>query len=190
MNKKRHKRRWFGMKIWSQTWRQGFWLTLFAALLGLLVNQSRTDPIALFADWSIEARLMENPGEFALVSLEEAGRLCASNQAVFIDSRSTEAYRQGHILCAENLPWEAMYEHMDRITAGIPMEATIIVYCDGEDCMLSEYVARELFYMGYDHVKVLINGWTKWLEAGLPVGPRDENDTTITAFKRGLTNDD
>ena len=178
------------VRIWFLAWRQGVHISLLAALLGLLVNEFRPDRIALFADWSIEARIMENPGEFTLVSLEEARRLCASSRAVFIDSRSPEAYRQGHILCAENLPWEAMYEHMDRITAGIPMDATIIVYCDGEDCMLSEYVARELFYMGYDHVKVLVNGWTKWLEAGLPVGPEDEDDTVITAFKRGLTNDD
>ena len=156
------------------------WITLFAALLGLLVNQFRSDPIALFADWSIEARLAENPGEFMLVTLEEARRLCASKKAVFIDARTSEAYRQGHILCAQNLPWETMEEHMDRATAEIPPEETIIVYCDGEDCMLSEYVARELFYRGYYHVKVLVNGWTKWLEAGLPIGPENGNDKTIT----------
>jgi 3-mercaptopyruvate sulfurtransferase SseA len=186
MDTKRQKRKGVDLKIWAQTWRQGVWLILIAALPGLLVNEFRPDRIALFADWSIEARVMENPGEFTLVSLEEARRLCASNQAVFIDSRSPEAYRQGHILCAENLPWEAMYEHMDRITSGIPLEATIIVYCDGEDCMLSEYVARELFYMGYDHVKILVNGWTKWLEAGLPTGPEGEDDSAVTALKRGL----
>jgi rhodanese-related sulfurtransferase len=167
-----------GMRIWFHTSRQGIWIVLLAMLLGLLVNQFRSDGVALFADWSTEARLAENPGEFSLVSLEEARKLCGSKKAVFVDARTSEAYRQGHILCAQNLPWETMEEHMDRMTADIPPEETIIVYCDGEDCMLSEYVARELFYRGYDKVKVLVNGWTKWLEAGLPIGPESGNGTT------------
>jgi rhodanese-related sulfurtransferase len=169
-----------GMRIWFHTSRQGIWILLLAMLLGLGVNEFRSDGVALFADWSIEAGLAENPGEFALVSLEEARKLCASKKAVFIDARTFEAYRQGHILCAQNLPWETMEELMDGVTAQIPLDETIIVYCDGEDCMLSEYVARELFYRGYEHVKVLVNGWTKWLEAGLPIGPESGDDTAIT----------
>jgi rhodanese-related sulfurtransferase len=156
------------------------WMMLVATLLGLLVNELRSDRIALFADWSIEARLADNPGEFTLVSLEEAKRLFSSKQAVFIDARSPEDYRQGHILWAQNLPWETLEEHMDETAAEIPLEQTIVVYCDGEDCMLSEYVASELFYRGYDHVKVLVNGWTKWLEAGLPIGPQSGDDEKIT----------
>jgi 3-mercaptopyruvate sulfurtransferase SseA len=169
-----------GMRIWFHTSRQGIWIVLLAVLFGLLVNQFRSDGVALFADWSIEARLAETPGEFTLVSLEEARNLCGSKKAVFVDARTSEDYRQGHILCAQNLPWESMEEHLDRVAASIPPEEIIIVYCDGEDCMLSEYVARELFYRGYDHVKVLVNGWTRWLEAGLPVGPEDGDDEMIT----------
>ncbi|MBN2031812.1 MAG: rhodanese-like domain-containing protein [Deltaproteobacteria bacterium] len=168
------------MRIWFHSWRQGIWIFLIAMLLGLGFNELRSDGVALFADWSTEARLAEDPGEFTLVSLEEARMLCSMKNAVFVDARTSEAYRQGHILCAQNLPWESMEEHMDRITAGIPLEETIIVYCDGEDCMLSEYVARELFYRGYDNIKVLVNGWTKWLEAGLPIGPESVDDTTIS----------
>jgi len=168
-----------GMRIWFHSWRQGIWILLIAVLLGLGFNEFRPNGVALFADWSTEARLAENPGEFTLVSLEEARKLCSMKNAVFIDARTSEAYRQGHILCAQNLPWESMDEFMDRATAEIPLDETIIVYCDGEDCMLSEYVARELFYRGYDHVKVLVNGWTKWLEAGLPIGPANGDDPSI-----------
>jgi rhodanese-related sulfurtransferase len=170
----------FDINTWSHPWRQSISILLLAALLGLLFNEFRSDGVALFADWSIEARIADNPGEFTLVSLEEAKKLFSSKQAIFIDARSPEDYRRGHILWAQNLPWESMEEHVDRVTAGIPPEANIIVYCDGEDCMLSEYVARDLFYMGYDHVKVLVNGWTKWLDGGLPVGPQDSIDENIT----------
>jgi rhodanese-related sulfurtransferase len=167
------------MKRSFRPWRQAMWMILVATLLGLLVNELRSDRISLFADWSIEARLADNPGEFKLLNLEEAEKLFSSKQAVFIDARSPEDYRRGHILWAQNLPWETMEAHMDEIAAEIPLEQTIIVYCDGEDCMLSEYVARELFYWGYDHVKVLVNGWTKWLEAGLPIGPQSGDDEKI-----------
>ena len=34
---------------------------------------------------------------------------------------------------------------------------------------LSEYLAKELLSIGYKKVQVLLNGWTRWQEAGLPV---------------------
>lgn len=173
------KKRRFEMTKRALPWRQAAWIIVLASVLGVCINQFRPDRLPLFADWSLQARLMDSADEFMLVSLEVAKRLCASKKAVFIDARSPEAYRQGHILCAQNLPWETKDEYMELITAGIPLEETIIIYCDGEDCMLSEYVARELFYRGYDHVKVLANGWTRWLEAGLPTGPENGKDSTI-----------
>ena len=158
------------MKRWLRPWRQWMWMILFAALLGLVVNEFRTDRLVLFADWSIEARLAEKLGEFSLASLDEAQKLFYLKRAVFVDARPPEAYRGGHIFGARNLAWGTAEDRVGAITAGIPPEAIIIVYCDGEDCMLSEYVARDLFYRGYDHVKVFVNGWTKWVEAGLPIG--------------------
>jgi 3-mercaptopyruvate sulfurtransferase SseA len=50
-----------------------------------------------------------------------------------------------------------------------------VTYCDGETCSLSEDLAKELMAMGYKQVKVLLNGWTRWNEAGLPVEKGDKS---------------
>jgi len=46
---------------------------------------------------------------------------------------------------------------------------TLVTYCDGEDCALSHDLAMFLKDLGYGDVRVLVNGWTVWQDAGLPV---------------------
>ena len=153
-------------------------IILLSFALGLLMNQARSDTLSLVADWSPEARLTENSGESLIISLEEARALCSDKDAVFLDARSPEDYVQGHIRCAQNIPWQSFDEYIDRVFETIPDNAWIVTYCDGEHCSLSEDLAKELLSMGYENVKVLLNGWTRWLEAGLPVekGHEDHSD--------------
>lgn len=158
-------------KTWQAIWQSGFILIL-AALAGLLMNQARSNTLPLVADWSPEARLTADSGQSLVISLEEAKALCSDKDAVFLDARSPELYNQGHIQCALNIPWQSFDEYIDRVFETIPDNAWIVTYCDGEHCSLSEDLAKELFSMGYEKVKVLLNGWTRWLEAGLPVEKR------------------
>ncbi len=162
-----------GGKAWRAFWQSGL-IFVLAAVAGLLINQARSNTLPLVADWSPEARLTENSGESLIISLEEAKALCSDKDAVFLDARSPEDYAQGHIRCALNIPWQAFDEYIDRVWDKIPDNAWIVTYCDGEHCSLSEDLAKELLSMGYENVKVLLNGWTRWLGAGLPVGKRHE----------------
>ena len=149
-----------------------FWQTgsivLLAAILAFMVNQIRSDRLPLVADFSPEARMAPESGESMLISFEEAMELCLSKKAIFLDARSRELYEQAHILYARNLSWEAVDEYFDAVMADIPRDALIITYCDGETCTQSKDLALELFYRGYENVRVLVNGWSKWVEAGLP----------------------
>jgi rhodanese-related sulfurtransferase len=154
--------------------RQSILLFGIAAAAGLLVNAMRPSALPVVADWSPEARLKTDRGKSMVITLEEARKLCASQQAVFVDARSPEAYREGHILCARNLPLNDADRYMDSFTADVPLEEMIIAYCDGVNCSLSEDLAKELNFRGYDNVKVLVNGWTRWVEAGLPVEGGDK----------------
>jgi len=144
-------------------------IILIASTLGFLVNQLRSDGLSLIGDWSPEARLTASSGESMVISLEEAREMCSDKEAVFLDARSPEDYARGHIRCAQNIPWQSFDEYMDRVFEMIPDNAWIVTYCDGEQCSLSEDLAKELLSMGYQKVKVLLNGWTRWLEAGLHV---------------------
>jgi len=70
-------------------------------------------------------------------------------------------------------PWDVFRNGTDRqfieATKDISPDATIITYCDGETCNLSHNLALFLLDMGFSNVRVLINGWTVWLEGNLPV---------------------
>jgi len=149
-------------------WQMGT-IVLLAVTIGVIFNQIRPGRLRLVADWSVEAQLAQELGQNMLISLEEARELCSSKRAIFFDTRPRELYEQAHIPCARNLPREAMDEYFDRVMGNIPQDALIIAYCDGESCALSKDLALELFYRGYDNVRVLVNGWSLWVEHQLPV---------------------
>lgn len=156
-------------KVWRAPWQSGVILVL-AVAMGLLLNPLRSEPLPMVADWSPEERLKTAAGESLIVSLEEARSLCMEEDAVFLDARSPEEYARGHIRCAQNVPWQSFDAYIDRVWGRFPDDAWIVTYCDGEQCSLSEDLAQELMAMGYRNVKVLLNGWTRWREAGLPTG--------------------
>ena len=158
-------------KAWRAIWQSGL-IFILAAVAGLLMNQARSNTLPLVAAWSPETRLTADSGENMVVSLDEARNLCLDKKAIFLDARSPEDYARGHIRCAQNIPWQSFDEYIDRVFETIPDNAWIVIYCDGEHCSLSEDLAKELLSMGYENVKVLLNGWTRWLEAGLPVAKR------------------
>jgi rhodanese-related sulfurtransferase len=154
-------------------WKRIVWQTivmLFAAsTVALFTNSIRNDQVSLVADWSSEARLKLESGESMLIPLEEAYQRCASGEAVFLDARSPDLYQLGHILCARSLPWETVEAQYGTAMEGVTQDCLIVAYCDGEHCSLSESLARQLLDMGYQNVRVLVNGWTRWVNAGLPI---------------------
>ncbi|GAI34065.1 unnamed protein product [marine sediment metagenome] len=154
---------------WFQMIRQSSGILLIVVVIGLVVNQIRSDRLPLVADWSPEARLTLESGESMVISIEEARELCSSQSATFLDARSSELYEHGHILCARNLPWNAVDEHFDTVMADIHQDALLIAYCDGENCAESKDLALELSYRGYENVRVLVDGWSLWVEQHLPV---------------------
>jgi rhodanese-related sulfurtransferase len=157
------------LRIWRQAvWQAGLILVV-AAVAALTVNHYRPDGLPLVADWSAEARLAQDSGGSLVIPLEEARDLFSGSQAIFLDARSPEFYELGHIAGARNLPWEEFAQHYPQVVADIPKDATLITYCDGEGCQLSEELALALLTEGYANVRVLVNGWSRWTGAGLPV---------------------
>ncbi|MBW2042891.1 MAG: rhodanese-like domain-containing protein [Deltaproteobacteria bacterium] len=105
-----------------------------------------------------------------VVGLEEARKLHETQKAIFVDARSESLYREGHIQGALNIPWQEVDRYFVEVMERLDPEKTIITYCDGETCELSHELALFLQEMGFQSVRVLVNGWTVWKEAGLPVG--------------------
>jgi len=160
-----------------------FWQTgaiiFLAVALGIVVNEIRSDRLPLVADWSVEAQLNVESGQNITISLDRAKGSFFSQKAVFLDSRPPEHYELGHIQGARNLPWEGVERYFDTVMADIPQDVLIITYCDGISCTWSKDLALELFFRGYDNVRVLVNGWSLWVEHQLPI-----DKGTVTSLER------
>jgi rhodanese-related sulfurtransferase len=140
-----------------------------AAILSLAFNSARTDSIALIGDWSVDARLTTLTGERLDISLQEAEELFYRQSGVFLDARSADDYAKGHIQGARNLPWQNVDQFFMGITEDLDPQAPIVTYCDGETCSLSHDLTVFLKDMGFMNVRVLVNGWSVWQAAGLPI---------------------
>jgi rhodanese-related sulfurtransferase/uncharacterized membrane protein YphA (DoxX/SURF4 family) len=155
---------------WKTPFGQTLALPFLAALLGLLVNQVRSDSIPLLGDWSPEAKITLKFGKNILIPFDEAKDKFLTGAAVFVDARTPELYREGHIQGALNVPLAEFDQMMERVLTDLPEEALIVTYCDGEECDLSAQLALKLRKIGYENVRVLHNGWSVWKSHQLPVG--------------------
>ena len=90
--------------------------------------------------------------------------------AIFADARSDMAYQQGHIEGALHLDPHQFDTWSEQVFSLIDPDAVIITYCDGEHCSLGFALAEKLTWLGYDHVRYLKDGWSRWAAAQLPTG--------------------
>jgi 3-mercaptopyruvate sulfurtransferase SseA len=158
----------------SHPWFQAIWQSMailtIAVGIGLSVNFLRDQKLPLVAD-SSDKGIQINPasgGDDLSISFEDAEALFVDKQAVFLDARSREQYRKGHIEGAKSLPWEDFDRRAPQVMSGIGRDAIIITYCDGESCSLSRELALALMAKGYDRVRVLVDGWKLWQQFNLP----------------------
>ncbi len=81
---------------------------------------------------------------------------------VLLDVRSPEAFANGHVDGAVNLPHKLITE--ERMQA-FPQDSTFVVYCAGPHCNGANKAAVRLARLGYP-VKEMIGGVTGWLDEG------------------------
>jgi rhodanese-related sulfurtransferase len=150
-------------------------LFALAVFFGFSFNQFRDSRLPLFEDWSMEARLITPSGERLDISLIEAKNLFFQQAAIMIDARPNDDYEKGHIKGSRSLPWHEVDRKLMEVTKDIPVDTPIITYCDGETCELSHNLANFLIDLGYNNVRILVNGWTKWQNADLPIDKEDSD---------------
>jgi rhodanese-related sulfurtransferase len=166
-------------KTYRQLFGQAVWqcgvILALAVSLGVSINQFRDNGLPLFVDRSMETSLTMPSGTRPDISLIEAKKLFLQHAAFFIDARPKEDFERGHIKGAKSLPWNEVDNKFMAVTEDIPDEMPIITYCDGEACELSHHLANFLIDLGFKNVRILVNGWTKWRNADLPIGKKDDD---------------
>ena len=86
-------------------------------------------------------------------------------QVVVIDARSPEAFAEGHIPGAINLPHRTMNADL---TAHLDRDALYVTYCDGIGCNASTKGALNMARLGF-RVKELMGGLDWWKRDGYPI---------------------
>lgn len=147
---------------------QAAFITACALISGLLVNQIRSDHLPIIGGEYQGSGAVSESEKIETVSPDEAARLYLSGGVLFVDARSSDDYRSGHIRGALSLPLETSESRFDVVLADVSRDTAIITYCDGEECSLGRDLARELYYRGYGNVRVLSNGWSVWKKLELP----------------------
>jgi rhodanese-related sulfurtransferase len=88
-----------------------------------------------------------------------------SNEIMVIDARTQEAYAQGHLPGAINLPWHKIDSSA---TTAMPKDKVLITYCDGIHCNASTKAAMRLAALGF-RVKEMLDGLQGWKREGYAV---------------------
>jgi rhodanese-related sulfurtransferase len=119
------------------------------------------------------AALMAAPAfpeeEIARVSQKELKEMIDKGaDVVIVDNRPVVDYDRQHIKGALPLPWDM--DIADQARKTLPKDKLIVTYCDcGPGESDSADVAGQLVRAGFKNVKTLADGWSSWLDAGLPV---------------------
>jgi rhodanese-related sulfurtransferase len=88
---------------------------------------------------------------------------------VLLDSRSSEAWAQGHVPDAVHLPGR---EIPARAAAELDPDVPVVTYCWGPGCNGATRAALALSLLGY-RVREMIGGFEYWAREGLPVETAD-----------------
>jgi len=152
---------------------QALLIAALCTLVGLGVN-ARLVKLYVQGEFRQDFLSSEDYPSITRISLLEAEDLFASQQVLFIDSRGSEAFKEGHIFGAINIP----YDKPGRLTLPDDLPAwrqrTLVIYCDGSECQSSIALAKLLHKQGYTDLKVFFGGWDEWRGAGLPIVKKND----------------
>jgi rhodanese-related sulfurtransferase len=157
-----------GLRL-KQGIRQGVFLLTIATLLAGGVNGFRSAGLPWIGNWSASSVSAYHLQGLEEISLEETCSLYQQGNAVFLDARDPVSFQEGHIDGALNVPPEEAEDYREEVLAMVNAGFEVIAYCDGVDCPLSPELARALQRLGIPSVKVFVDGWSRWRNAGCPV---------------------
>jgi rhodanese-related sulfurtransferase len=130
---------------------------------GIPLSTPKSLSVSEYVTWGLHLQGMR-------VGPEDARRAFDNRDAVFIDARSTRAYRAGHIPGAIQMTNSDVATRGEELLKDYPRDIRIITYCSGGRCQSSLRLASLLKEeMGFTNVGAFYEGWSAWKGAGHPV---------------------
>lgn len=153
-----------------------------ATLLGIVVNSVRPGGIPLIqkgkpvsttlpvaTDSTSTDSTSTDSTSAGVVTLKQMKQIFDEGKAFIIDARDPGEFNEGHIPRAINVPYDKLPEYLDMLSAEVPTNAQVVVYCRGPGCDFSDQLATELKILGYENVSVFKGGWDQWTAADYPI---------------------
>ncbi len=103
------------------------------------------------------------------ISLEEAQRMHARKDVLFVDGRAMVEWEQSHIPGSVPLPIGEFDKNYDSYKKKIKAAKILVSYCHGEGCRLSDMLAQKLVDKGHHNVAVFWGGFPAWDSAKMPL---------------------
>jgi 3-mercaptopyruvate sulfurtransferase SseA len=150
-----------------------------ASLLAVLVNAVRPDGLP----WVLRPSESTNPGENpdlakeVLIGLDDMRKHLADGSATFVDARNPEAFVQGHLALAVNVPAGRKQDYLNKVREMVPPEGMVIIYCEGGECESSNIIFEFLLKHGFrkENLRIFKPGWERLRSLeGLPIEKGDE----------------
>lgn len=110
--------------------------------------------------------------KFPIIKIDEVRKAVGdgmfnADRAVIIDARPERLFDQARIPSALNIPdnkFEQFYPAL--VAKSVRLDANIIIYCGGVDCVKSLYVGHVLREKGFKNIKVYLDGMPDWVKQG------------------------
>jgi len=147
-----------------------------AVLFAFIVNTLSPKGIALVGKWDKDkgvahanARNGVVKPELEIGNVNTAKQIYDTGNSIFVDARSEDDYKDGHVKGAVSLPVHLFGQLIDGFKNKYTPEEYIITYCSGRTCEDSHQLAQLLFNHGYVNVSVFIDGYPGWKGEGYPI---------------------
>ncbi len=152
-------------------WGQAALLVVIATAAALLYNSFGGIALIAPADTVMRALgqgLPEQDG-IHLVGLDAARKFLDEQRGLVVDARSPEQFAQGHLPGAVNCFVYELEVFLPPLLEQASLEQPMLLYCAGEDCEDSRFLAQTMQELGFGLLYVFEDGISGWRAAGLEV---------------------
>jgi len=161
---------------WNKTIKETIFLLGIAIISAFTVNFFSPSGIALVGQWDGSSGVVDSKadsdvfsGELEITQVKSAKQIYDKGTAVFVDARSLENFKNGHIKGAESLPLDQFDKFIEAFKKKYPANTFIVTYCSGRTCDDSHGLEQLLFDHGYVNVSIFIDGYHGWKAEGYPI---------------------
>jgi len=161
---------------WNNIIKEMMILLGISIISAFVVNVFSPSGIALIGQWDESSGVVASKadgdvfsGELEIQHVKTAKQIYDKGNAVFVDARSLENFKNGHIKGAVSLPLDQFDNFIKAFKKKYAANTFIVTYCSGRTCDDSHSLEQLLFDHGYVNVSIFIDGYQGWKAEGYPI---------------------